>query len=373
MGIGAPNPHTRPFLEAATARAVRVMVVDDSSFIRSALTRMLSSERSVVVVGTASNGQEALRMIPHARPDVLTLDFEMPVMDGLETLRAVMRDFPMPVLMLSAHTAPGAEATLRALELGAADFMLKPARLTDAEAAHLRSGLVARVLALACRHAGPRPVPVRPPGGEVRILPGDGPRLVTIGASTGGPRALQQVLESLPSTLDAGVLIVQHMPPLFTRQFAERLDSLGILPVREARPEDVVRHGQVLLAPGDHHLEVTGIVPGGLSVRLTREPESEMRPSIDVLFRSAAAHNGSRTVALVLTGMGADGRAGMTEVRRAGGVTLAQDEPSCVVYGMPRACVEAGVVDRTVTPAAAGRAILKALGGRSAARERKAS
>ncbi len=358
---------------SGAARAVRVMVVDDSSFIRSALTRMLSSERSVVVVGTASNGEEALRMIPHARPDVLTLDVEMPVMDGLATLTAVMRDFPMPVLMLSAHTAPGAEATLRALELGAADFVLKPARLTDSEAAHLRSGLVARVLALACRHAGPRAIPIRPPSGSVRVLPSDGPRLVVIGASTGGPRALQQLMEAMPRGLGAGVLVVQHMPPLFTRQFAERLNALGVMPVREARPSDVLETGTVLLAPGDHHLEVTGLEADRLTVGLSREPESEMRPSVDVLFRSAARHNGARTVGLVLTGMGADGRAGLTEIHRAGGVTMAQEESSCVVYGMPRACVEAGVVDRLVTPGAAGRAIEEALGGPARPRPRSAS
>ncbi|HVP39747.1 MAG TPA: chemotaxis response regulator protein-glutamate methylesterase [Candidatus Saccharimonadales bacterium] len=356
------------------ARAVRVLVVDDSAFIRTALTRMLSSERSVAVVGTASNGAEALRMLPLARPDVITLDLEMPVMDGLETLRAVMRDHPVPVLMLSAHTAPGAEATLKALELGAADFMLKPARLTDSEAAHLRAGLVARVLALACRHAGPRGIPPpRLPQRALQALPRDGFRLVVMGASTGGPRALQQILESLPRELGAGVLVVQHMPPLFTSQFAARLDALAQVPVREARESDTVEAGQVLLAPGDFHMEVTAVEPDRARVRLSREPASELRPSVDVLFRSAARRNGPRTLAVVLTGMGSDGRAGMTEIHRTGGVTLAQDADSCVVYGMPRACVEAGVVDRVVSLEEVGGAILEVLGAARPARARKAS
>jgi two-component system, chemotaxis family, protein-glutamate methylesterase/glutaminase len=359
-------------LPRSGVRAVRVLVVDDSSFIRSAITRMLSSEPTVVVVGTASNGEEALRMIPHTRPDVMTLDVEMPVMDGLTTLQAVMRDHPMPVLMLSAFTGPGADATLRALEMGAADFMLKPARLTDSEAAHLRSGLVARVLALACRHAGPKVTPLQRPAGALRELPADGFRLVVIGASTGGPRALQQVLATLPSRLDAGVLIVQHMPPLFTEQFARRLDALGGPTVREARATDTLEAGVALLAPGDSHMEVVAVGAGHASVRLTTEPRDELTPSIDVLFRSAARVNGPRTVGVILTGMGSDGCAGLAKIRQAGGVTLAQDEASCVVYGMPRACAEAGVVDRMVSPATAGASILEAL-GQPALRARKIS
>ncbi len=342
---------------------IRVLVVDDSSFMRAAVVRMLQSESGIQVVGTGHNGADAVDLAGELRPDLITLDVEMPVMDGLEALAAIMRQHPTPVLMLSAHTRPGAVATLRALELGAADFLVKPDPRNATEVNRLRDDLVARVYAISCRHAGPRTAPPPTRTGPLPVLPGEGFRLVVIGASTGGPRALQHLVSELPHDLDAGVLIVQHMPRLFTSQFAARLNDGARVPVREAEHGARIEPGRVLLAPGGTHLELSRVRGHCGWVRLTNEPAAATyRPSVDVLFRSAARLNGPRTLGVVLTGMGDDGLEGMRELRAAGALTLAQDRESSVVYGMPRACAEAGVVDRVVGLQAMSGAILGCLG-----------
>ena len=373
MQRSRPQPQSASL---AAMRAVRVLVVDDSSFMRSALVRMLESEPTIKVVATGHNGADAVDLVQELEPDVVTLDLEMPVMDGLAALARIMRERPTPVLMLSAHTRPGAEATLRALELGAADFMVKPDHNSATEVKRLRDGLIARVLALACRNAGPKAPPPAPAAPARLALPsGAGLKLVVIGASTGGPRALQQLFAGLPQGLDAAVVVVQHMPRLFTGPFAERLSAAGGLTVREAAHGQRLEAGTAVLAPGDSHLEISRMRGTHAWVGLTTGGSSVLhRPSIDMLFRSAAQLAGDRALGVVLTGMGSDGCEGMRRIREAGGITLAQDEDSCVVYGMPRACVEAGAVQRVVPLEEMAAAICKAAGIKAgAAGQRRAS
>ncbi len=347
-------PHAGMPLTAWSAQApgpaIRVIVVDDSGMMRRAICRALESEPLIQVVGTGANGREAVELVKQHHPDLVTLDIEMPVMDGLEALQAIMAVRATPVLMLSAHTTPGAQATLKALELGAADFLVKPGAYARGNARGFADALVARALAVACRHAGPRSGRIESAGpAPVRQLPAGGLRLVAIGSSTGGPRALQKILSELPADLDAGVVMVQHMPALFTRQFAIRLNECSAMQVREARDGDQVEPGTALLAPGHSHIELDRVLGSRAWVRLVEsEDERPLRPSVDIFFHSVAQVMGERTAAVVLTGMGIDGAEGLASIRAAGGITMAQDKDSCVVYGMPRACVENGSAERIV-------------------------
>jgi len=370
-----PGPETAARRIGTGPPRIRVAVVDDSAMSRAAIMRMLESEPRIEVVAVGTNGAEAVHIAQEVRPDVMTLDIEMPVMDGLAALGVIMAEWPLPVLVLSALTTPGAEATLKALDRGASDFMVKPGLQADADPGRFRDGLVARVLAIACRFAGPQPAKVLPASpGLTRRLPRGGFRLVAVGASTGGPKALQTLMALLPGDLDAGVVLVQHMPPVFTTQFAKRLNETSPLRVAEAKDGDILEPGTALLAPGHRNLVLDAIDGNRARVRVTAEPASTtLKPSVDVFFRSAAELNGPRTLGLVLTGMGEDGCEGLRAIRAAGGLTLAQDRDSCVVYGMPRACVEAGVVDRVVRLEEAAAAIQEALGAGSSGRARCAS
>jgi two-component system chemotaxis response regulator CheB len=342
---------------------------------RRAIARALESCPPIRVVGTAANGAECLKLVQELSPDVVTLDIEMPVMNGLEALEILMTERPTPVLMLSALTAPGAEATLRALDLGAADFLVKPGTHSSADGLRFADDLVARILAIACRNAGPRSVPAAPlAASPTRRLPGEGLRLVALGASTGGPRAIQAILSGLPRDFPAGVAILQHMPALFTRQFALRLHELSPLPVREAEDGDFLEPGRVLLAPGHSHMEIDQFTGNRARVRLVHPPENTLlRPSVDQFFQSAAERIGDRTLAYVMTGMGNDGCKGMAGIRDAGGITWAQDESSCVVYGMPRACVESGAAQRVVPLGRAAAELVQLFGGAGRSRPERSA
>jgi two-component system chemotaxis response regulator CheB len=314
----------------------RVFLVDDSAFVRRALTRVLAVEPGFQVVGEAASGAEALARIPQADPDLVTLDLAMPGMDGLQLLPALLRWKPtLTVLMLSAHTRDGADATLAALAAGAADFVDKTT-FSVMDLDYLRREVVDRMRALA-PGAGLVAAP-RAPG------PSAGPRydhcrVAVIGASTGGPAAVQRILQALPGSFPLPIIIVQHMPAGFTRPFAERLDSLSRLRVVEA--EDGVRlsAGMAVIARAGTHLRVSST----LSVTLSLEPrEARHIPSVDVTMRSAARAHPGAVLGVLLTGMGEDGADGMAAIRASGGVTIAQNEASCVVFGMPRAAVERG-------------------------------
>jgi two-component system chemotaxis response regulator CheB len=329
---------------------IRVLVVDDSAFVRQALARMLGAAGDIQVVGTAADGAEGYEKACSLRPDVVPLDIKMPRMDGLEALRKIMVDCPVPVLLLSSLTSEGGEVTLRGLELGAMDFVDKSSVQGHMNLLSLSEELVAKVRALASvprsrvvaaapRVAVPVALPApHPPAAEV----------VVIGTSTGGPPALQAIIPRLPQGFASTVLVVQHMPVGFTRSLAERLAGRSVLPVREGQDGDLVEPGQVLIAPAGRHMKIRR--RGGTArVWLDDEPRAALhRPSVDVLMVSVAKAYGSKCLGVVLTGMGSDGVDGLRAIREAGGRTLAESEETAIIYGMPKAAVEAGVVDQSV-------------------------
>jgi two-component system chemotaxis response regulator CheB len=320
---------------------IRVFVVDDSSFTRKAVARVLNAHPDCRVVGEASDGQQALERIAKADPDVVTLDVEMRGMDGLATLRALLAWRPgLRVIMLSAHTRKGAEATLEALSEGAVDFIDKAAlSLMDLEG--LSRELVERVRA--CKSSGGSvlsrsPAPLSPPP-TLDLATVD---LCVIGASTGGPAAIQYILERLPADFPFPTAIVQHMPVGFTRPFADRLDALCRLEVAEAAEGDRLTPGRILIAPAGRHLRIGN----NLRVMLANDSQGARHvPSVDVLMKSADRARRGRVLALLLTGMGEDGAEGMSIVRAHGGITIGESEASCAVFGMPRAALLRGAVD----------------------------
>jgi two-component system chemotaxis response regulator CheB len=340
---------------------IRVLVVDDSVVVRKMVSEVLSEDPAILVVGSAANGKIGLSKIPQVNPDLVTLDIEMPEMDGLATLAGIRKTWPrLPVIMFSTLTRRGAAATLDALALGANDYVTKPERVenTAAAAQFLRRELIPRIKALCHRTtlqpaaghsavaaamaataaaAARAPAGVRPPSKAVEI--------VTIGVSTGGPNALATVIPSLPADFPVPVVIVQHMPPMFTRLLAERLASQSSIRVAEATEGAVLEPGLALVAPGDHHMLLRRDVRG-VSVVLNQDPpENSCRPAVDVLFRSVAQVYGASALAVVLTGMGQDGLHGCSRIREAGGQILVQDEATSVVWGMPGYVANAGLAD----------------------------
>ncbi len=322
---------------------VRVLVVDDSAFMRHILARHLEADPDITVVGQACNGLEALAKIPTLKPDVVTLDVEMPRMDGLTALRRIMAECPMPVVMLSALTQRGARVTIQALMRGAVDFVPKPAAAIDIRTVIEELTVKVKIAAGTLPPAHTSPHSHTPKLGPLPFRNGD--PLIVIGASTGGPRALQQILSELPADLPAAVAVVQHMPPGFTRALAQRLNENSSLTVQEAAHGDRLARGLALLAPGGFHLRFNGRRQVTLDRGLRR---NGMRPAIDVSMESAAAHHGPAVIGVVLTGMGSDGTAGASHIKAAGGKMIAEHESTSVVYGMPRSVAEAALADRMV-------------------------
>lgn len=330
------------------ARRVRVLIVDDSAVMRSLLRSAVSADASLEVVGTAMDGESALAAQQDLRPDLILLDVEMPVLDGLSTLRRLREGgHKLPVIMCSSLTQRGARVTLEALAAGAADYVAKPAGQADAAATirALTADLLPKIHALTSKRSAPG-APVIP----LLSHPLRGSRtpasVVVIGVSTGGPAALEVLLAGLPADFPLPVLVAQHMPELFTAPLAERLATRCALNVREAVEGDSVAPGTVLIARGDWHLEVQ---TARKTVHLSRElPQNHCRPSVDVLFRSAVACYGAGTLAVVLTGMGVDGLAGAKAVCETGGVVLAQDQATSAVWGMPGAVARAGLAQRVL-------------------------
>jgi two-component system, chemotaxis family, protein-glutamate methylesterase/glutaminase len=321
---------------------VRVLIVDDSAVMRQLLTSLLEADPEITVVGTAADPYIARDRIKAFNPDVITLDVEMPHMDGLTFLRKIMALRPMPVVMISTLTQSGAETTLEALEIGAVDFIAKPSHEQAERLVELAEELQQKVKAAAqVRVAVRRPPAPRAP----RRLLGPTGRIVFVGASTGGVEALKTLLMGLPENCPP-TLITQHMPPRFTTGFAERLNRECPMKVSEAADGDAIETGHVYIAPGSHHLEIVRAGSGHVCRLSEGPPVSGHRPSVDVLFRSAARVCAKSAVAAILTGMGKDGAEGLLELRRAGGTTLGQDEESALIYGMPRAAFERGAVMR---------------------------
>jgi two-component system, chemotaxis family, protein-glutamate methylesterase/glutaminase len=328
---------------------VRVLVVDDSALMRKLIPQILEKDNSIEVVGTAMDGNFALKKIEDLRPQVITLDLEMPGLNGIDTLKAIMRKHHLPVIVVSSHTTSGASVTLQALALGAFDFVAKPQDVS-AHMPDIASELIAKIKAAAQSKGRIQPVFESTQRAE---KPGSAPtdpptRVVAIGISTGGPNALQYLLSQLPGDFPATIVIVQHMPAGFTDMFARRLDELCAIRVKEAVSGDLLLTGRALVCPGDRHLKVKKLPLGEVAVLSDEARVNGHRPSVDILFRSLAAEFGARGIAVLMTGMGEDGAAGMGAVHSAGGMTIAQSEESCVVFGMPKAAIERGFATRIV-------------------------
>jgi two-component system chemotaxis response regulator CheB len=369
-------PVSQPGL--AANRPISVLVVDDSVVIRRLVTDALNSADGIEVVGIAANGRIALTKIEQLRPDIVTLDIEMPELNGIETVKELRKtNSQLPVIMFSTLSVSGGKATLDALAAGATDYVTKPANVGSiAESmAAIREQLVPRIRALCGRPAprpaaattqarGVTPAPARAavttPRPALAIKPSTGKiELLAIGCSTGGPEALAKVLQALPAHFPVPVVVVQHMPPVFTGLFAERLEKTCAITVSEATDNRLLEPGHAYIAPGDHHLEVVA-AGGRLRTRLhDGPPECFCRPAVDVLFRSVAAACGGSTLAVVLTGMGHDGRGGAELLRAAGSDVLVQDKATSVVWGMPGAIAEAGLATEILPLGQIAPAVLK--------------
>jgi two-component system chemotaxis response regulator CheB len=354
-------------------KVIKVLVVDDSMFMRKSLMIILEKDPGIKITGSAKDGLEALELIPKLNPDVVTLDIEMPRMDGLATLQRIMQDCPCPVLMVSAISKEGAEVTLKAMEYGAMDYLAKPDSVMSLNSAAMEQELIDKVKAVAKRKGlvarKPMKTPLLPPKAptaapasrspaassapaqtEIKIIPRPTGKaqirdLIAIGVSTGGPPAVQKILTALPGDLPAPIIIAQHMPASFTRPFAERLDSMCRIHVKEAEDGEKVRDGVAYVAPGGRHMRINAKL-ANRTLRISDEPKSAFyRPSANELIGSAGEALGRRALGVMLTGMGSDGIEGVKILKANGGKMLAQSEATCVVYGMPKAVVDAGLAD----------------------------
>jgi two-component system chemotaxis response regulator CheB len=349
-----------------------VLVVDDSAFMRRLITEIVESRPEFLVVGTAEDGSDALAKIRTLRPDIVTLDIEMPGVDGLTALSEIMSEMPRPVVMLSAAgSETGNSLTIRALELGAVEFVRKPSGPVSIDLVSVRAELLRALTAASVVRVAQGPSPIRADRPDVRRAREAQPAMparaaVVIAASTGGPKALSEVVAHLPERLAAAVLVVQHMPGDFLNSLARRLSQLGPFPVSVARNDEPVFAGRVYLAPGDRHMSVV-VRDDCVAIRIDDGPAvCGVRPSADPLFASAARVFGDNLVGVVLTGMGRDGSDGLRAVRAAGGGAIVQDRASSIIYGMPRAALAAAGADRVVAPRLIGLAAADLLSSRKA-------
>lgn len=349
---------------------IRIVVVDDSAFMRKALTMMLESDPTIKVVGTARDGEEGIQKVHNLKPDIVTMDIEMPRMDGLTALGKIMAsDNPVPVMMVSSLTTDGANATLDALDMGAVDFIPKDLSYVSLDIVKIKDGLLAKIKNIAKRksllmsrfrssraagrigqHKGDTnlsksAIPTSATTTRKRNHPVN---IVAIGSSTGGPPALAQVIPRLPRNLSAGIVIAQHMPPKFTKSLAQRLDSLSTLQVKEASNGDPVEAGTVLIAPGGMQMTVKKFGARANVIVSTEPSDTLYKPCVDVFMNSVAVSYRRASMGVVLTGMGNNGVIGLGKMKAGGGIVIAENEQTCVVYGMPRAAVEAGICDHIV-------------------------
>ncbi len=331
---------------------IRVLVVDDSALMRKLIPSILSRDPNIEVVGTAMDGSFALKKIEELRPDVVTLDLEMPRMDGMETLSMIMRRAPMPVVILSTSPKEGASFTLKALALGAVDFIAKPHNAASGNLDSIAESLIEKIK-IAKRAAGSKLPPANLPEPRTNVRKAVRPstparKIIAIGISTGGPNALEFLLSQLPADFTAAITIVQHMPEGFTEMFARRLDDCSSLFVQEARSGDMLLAGRVLVCPGNRHMTVRRMPRGDMVVLSDAPPVNGHRPSADVLFHSVAQEFGSQSIGLLMTGMGEDGAEGLGAIKASGGFTVAQSEDTCVVAGMPRAAINKGYAAKVI-------------------------
>ncbi|HYE84000.1 MAG TPA: chemotaxis response regulator protein-glutamate methylesterase [Clostridia bacterium] len=341
-------------------KKVRVLIVDDSAFMRKIISDMLKSDPDIEVADIARNGRDGLEKAIALKPDIITLDVEMPVMNGLETLAELMKLKPSPkVIMLSSLTYEGGEATLRALELGALDFVAKPTTsIINFNAENIKDELIQKI-----KYIGRSGMTSSPQIQTLKKIPsikkktalssspgGNLKHIIAIGTSTGGPRALQEVLPKLPQNIPASVLVVQHMPPGFTKSLADRLNNLSQINVKEAEEGDVLKQGWAYIAPGDFHMVINRSMNDEYRISINKEsPVTGHRPSVNVMMKSVAESGHKNIIAVMLTGMGSDGSDGILKIKNTGGKTIAQDESTCIVYGMPKSAVKIGAID-TIAP-----------------------
>lgn len=330
-------------------KRVRVLVIDDSALMRKLIPRILEEDSSIEVVGTAMDGNFGLKKIKELAPHVVTLDLEMPGLNGIDTLKEIMRHWKLPVIVVSSHSTAGASITLKALALGAFDFVAKPTDVS-ARMPEIAGELIGKIRAAAqAGKSAPLFLPEDTPSELVRKqAPAAPTRVIAIGVSTGGPNALQYLFSNLPVDFAGTLLVVQHMPDGFTELFAKRLDDTCPIRVKEAQSGDLLVAGRALICPGNRHMKVKKLPLGNVVVLNEDNPVNGHRPSADVLFRSVAHEFGPQALAVLMTGMGEDGAAGMGEIQSAGGLTIAQSRKTCVVFGMPKAAIERGFATHTV-------------------------
>ena len=331
---------------------VRVLVVDDSALMRKLIPIILTRDPGIEVVGTAMDGAFALKKIEELQPDVVTLDLEMPRMDGMEALRLIMRRAPLPVILFSTHSKEGAYSTFKALALGAIDFVAKPKDAATGNLDAIAEQLIEKVKV--AKRAGGKRVQVPAVEAKPEVLKKSGRaaippnRIIAIGISTGGPNALQFVLSQIPGDFPGSIVIVQHMPEGFTEMFAKRLDECCALDIQEARSGDLLVAGRALICPGNRHMMVRRMPRGDMAVLSDAPAVNGHRPSADVLFHSVAQEFGPSAVGIIMTGMGEDGAEGLGAIKNSGGMTIAQSEDTCVVSGMPRAAIVKGYANKVV-------------------------
>ena len=332
---------------------VRVLVVDDSALMRKLIPQILERDSDIEVVGTAMDGAFGLKKIEELKPQVITLDLEMPRMDGMETLRQITRRHKLPVIVVSAHSTDGASATFKALALGAFDFVAKPADAASAHMDNIAADLIGKIKVASKSQVLPPPPtalfePARLPNKPAYRPKKEPTKVVAIGISTGGPNALQYLLAELPGNFPGSIVVVQHMPEGFTEMFARRLNECCAIDVKEAQSGDLLIAGRALICPGNRHIKVRRMPMGNIAVLSDDDRVNGHRPSVDVLFRSVASEFASRGIGVLMTGMGDDGAYGLGLLKSAGALTIAQSEDSCVVYGMPKAAIERGYANRVV-------------------------
>ena len=337
------------------AEPIRLLIVDDSPFMRRAISSLVEGESDIKVVGTAKDGQDAIRQIQDLKPDIATMDIEMPVMDGLTALKIIMEKFPIPIIMLSSLTEEGAKETLDALDLGAADYIPKNLSNVSLNILKIKDDLISKIRAITAKKYFFKPHSNEQTSGVFKAAPfkenGTAVKnnkidIVAIGSSTGGPKALQDVIPKLPQNFPVPIIIVQHMPKAFTGSFAERLSSISHIKVIEAAGGEIIKPGTAYLSPGDKHLSIVKENRAGFAISLSNEPEDLInRPSVSVMMESVAKGYPGKALGVILTGMGSDGLMGMKKIKETGGKTIAQDEATCVVYGMPKAVVDADLAD----------------------------
>jgi two-component system chemotaxis response regulator CheB len=333
-------------------KQISVLVVDDSAFMRKLIKDFLNEDPRITVLDTARNGEQALTKTKQLKPDVVTMDVEMPVLNGIEAVKEIMKCYPVPIIMLSSTTKAGAENTILAMEAGALDFIAKPSGAISLDLHKVKSALIEKVIAVSKMKIKLNKTISKPSSPKhEKTLPkkSENPKLILIGTSTGGPRALQEVITKLPADIQAPVVIVQHMPPGFTESLANRLNSLSSVNVKEAEQDDVLTAGTAYIAPGGFHLRLVQKAEKTV-VSLDKEPPvGGHRPAVNVLFESASKIKNIEKIAVILTGMGSDGTLGLLKLKESGeAVAIAEAEESCIVYGMPKSAVLTKKVDEVV-------------------------